>query len=91
MSMQVINEDHYVVGSVRYGAGRHTFDRNTVGTRYVLIAMRILVDPNDPNDVQQVHRLQDAIRIEQQSAGRRTAASGAIVTRPEKIHDRIPA
>jgi hypothetical protein len=69
MSMQVINEDHYVVGSVRYGAGRHTFDRNTVGTRYVLIAMRILVDPNDPNDVQQVHRLQDAIRIEQRSAG----------------------
>jgi hypothetical protein len=69
MSMQVINEDHYVVGSVRYGVGRHTFDRNTGGTRYVLIAMRILVDPNDPNDVQQVHKLQDAIRIEQQSTG----------------------
>jgi hypothetical protein len=27
MSMQVVNEDHYVVGDVRYGAGSHTFDR----------------------------------------------------------------
>jgi hypothetical protein len=69
MSMQVINEDHYVVGNVRYGAGGCTFDRNTVGTRYVLIAIRTLVDPNDPNDVQQVHKLQDAIGIEQDSAG----------------------
>jgi hypothetical protein len=69
MSMQVINEDHYVVGSVRYGAGRYGFDKNTVGTRYVLIAMRTLVDPNDSKDVEQVHRLQDAIRIEQKSVG----------------------
>jgi hypothetical protein len=69
MSMQVINEDHYVVGNVRYGAGRYSFDGNTVGTRYVLIAIRTLVDPNDPNDVQQVHKLQDAIKVEQQSAG----------------------
>ncbi len=56
MSMQGINEDHYVVGSVRYGAARHTFDKNTVGTRYMLIGMRTLVDPKDPNDVQQAGR-----------------------------------
>jgi hypothetical protein len=69
MSLQVINEDHYVVGGVRYGAGSHTLDRDSVGTRYVLIAMRTLVDPNDPGDVREVHRLQDAIKAEQAGAG----------------------
>jgi hypothetical protein len=69
MSMQVINEDHYVVGDVLYGAGSHTFDRSTIGTRYVLIAMRTLVDPNDPQDMEEVHKLQDAIRVEQESDG----------------------
>src|SRR4029077_18616608 len=38
-SMQVINEDHYVVGNVEYRPGTYTFDRKTVGTRYVLIAL----------------------------------------------------
>src|SRR5262249_36857507 len=39
-SMQVINEDHYVVGDVAYRAGTYTYDKNKVGTRYVLIALR---------------------------------------------------
>src|SRR4029078_11776262 len=29
-SMQVINEDHYVVGNVEYRPGSYTFDRNKV-------------------------------------------------------------
>jgi hypothetical protein len=69
MSMQVINQDHYVVGNVVYGAGRRTYDRKRVGTRYALIAMRTLVDPNDPKDLQEVHKLQDAIGVSQTSAG----------------------
>jgi hypothetical protein len=69
MSMQVINEDHYVVGNVLYTPGRHTLDRNTAGTRYVIVAFRTLVDPNSPKDIEQVHALQDAIKIEQKSAG----------------------
>ena len=35
-SMQVINEDHYVVGNVEYRAGRYTYDKKKVGTRYVM-------------------------------------------------------
>src|SRR5690349_13922635 len=31
-SMQVINEDHYVVGNVEYRPGSYTFDRAKVGT-----------------------------------------------------------
>ncbi|MBR1122221.1 DUF1254 domain-containing protein [Bradyrhizobium lablabi] len=69
-SMQVINEDHYVVGNVEYRPGAYQIDRKKVGTRYVLIALRTLVDPNDPKDVAQVHALQDATRISQKSPGK---------------------
>lgn len=68
MSMQVINEDHYVP-NVFYGAGTHTLTRQNVGTRYVMVAMRTLVDPNDPNDLKQVHALQDAIKVSQKAKG----------------------
>jgi hypothetical protein len=67
-SMQVISEDHYVP-LVVYEAGPHTLTREQVGTRYAAVAIRTLVDPNDPKDVQQVHALQDGIRVEQKAAG----------------------
>lgn len=68
MSMQVINEDHYVP-DVFYGAGTHTLTRENVGTRYVVVAIRTLVDPSSPDDIKQVHTLQDAITVNQRSAG----------------------
>jgi hypothetical protein len=64
MSMQVISEDHYVP-AVYYTAGAHSLTREQVGTRYVAVAIRILVDPNDPKDVAAVHALQDAIKASQ--------------------------
>ena len=64
MTMIVIDEDHYVF-TVVYGAGSHTLTRDKIGTRYALAAIRILVDPNDPKDVEQVHALQDAVKVEQ--------------------------
>jgi hypothetical protein len=69
MSMQVIDEDHYVP-AVFYGPGSHTLSRDQIGTRYVLIAIRTLVDPADPKDLDQVHVLQDAIKVEQKSQGK---------------------
>lgn len=68
MSMQVINQDHYVP-MVVYGAGAYTLDRRKAGTRYAVVGIRTLVDPADPKDVQQVHALQDAIKASQKSAG----------------------
>lgn len=68
MSMQVISEDHYVP-EVNYGAGSYTLDREKVGTRYVAVAIRTLVDPNSPDELAQVHALQDKIKVEQASAG----------------------
>lgn len=69
MSMQVINQDHYVP-AVYYGAGSHTLTRKGVGTRFVAVAVRTLVDPANPKDVQQVHALQDAIKVSQKSVGK---------------------
>ena len=64
LTMIVIDEDHYVF-TVVYGAGRHTLTREQIGTRYAVAAIRILVDPNDPKDVELVHALQDAVKVEQ--------------------------
>jgi len=63
MSLLAINEDHYVP-VVSYG-GATTFTKEQVGTRYLAIAIRTFVDPSDPKDVELVHALQDAIKIEQ--------------------------
>lgn len=68
-SMLVINEDHYVVGDVEYDAGTYTYDKEEVGTRYVLFGLRTLVDPESPEDVRQVHSLQDAIKITPTGSG----------------------
>jgi hypothetical protein len=67
-SMFVVNQDHYVV-SVVYGAGRYTIRRIRAGTRYILVALRTLVDPSNPQDVEQVHALQDAVKTEQKNPG----------------------
>ena len=69
MSLQVINEDHYVP-AVYYRPGSHTLTRDAVGTRYVVAAIRTLADPADPKDLAQVHALQDAIKISQSSPGK---------------------
>jgi hypothetical protein len=64
MSMQVIDEDQYT-SEVAYGGGVHSFNRQAIGTRYLVLAVRTLVDPNDPKDVAAVHALQDAMKIDQ--------------------------
>jgi hypothetical protein len=69
MSTQLIDEDHYVP-AVFYGAGSHALSKDQIGTRYVMLAVRTLVDPADPKDIDQVHALQDAIKVEQTNPGK---------------------
>ena len=57
-------EDEYSLPAA-YGAGKHTVTKMQVGTRYVLVGVRTLVDPGDAADVEKVHALQDAIKVEQ--------------------------
>jgi hypothetical protein len=68
MSLMAINEDHYIL-DVAYGAGSHTYTKDKVGTRYLLIGIRTFVDPANPEDVAQVHALQDRIKVEQKNFG----------------------
>lgn len=68
MSLQAISEDHYA--RTFYGAEPRTFTRENVGTRYLVAAIRTLVDPADPEDVKKVHVLQDAIKVSQKSPGK---------------------
>ena len=69
MSLIVLDEDQYTP-AVYYGAGSHTFTRQKIGTRYLMLALRTLVDPSDPKDVQQANALQDAVKIKQRNAGK---------------------
>jgi hypothetical protein len=64
LSALVINQDHYNP-QVFYGAGSHTLTGENVGTRYAMVGVRVLVDPNDPEDMKQANALQDAITISQ--------------------------
>lgn len=68
MSMEVFDEDEYVP-QVVYGAGSHSYSKDTIGTRYVMLAVRILVNADDPGDLKRVNALQDAITVEQTSTG----------------------
>lgn len=69
MAMMVVNEDHYVP-EVVYRPGAYTFTREKIGTRYVGMAVRTFVNPNDTTDVKVVHALQDAIKAEQKEVGK---------------------
>jgi hypothetical protein len=67
-SMVVINEDHYIK-QVAYDAGEYVLTREKIGTRYVQVAFRTLVDPADLEDVKAVHAIQDKIMTRQSSPG----------------------
>jgi hypothetical protein len=69
MSLQIINEDHYIP-FVAYDHTPHTLTEKNVGTRYAVAAIRTLVDPNDPKDLDEVHKLQDAIKVSQKDPGK---------------------
>ena len=87
--MQVISEDHYTP-MVVYKPGRTTLTKDKVGTRYVFVAVRILVDPNDAKDLAQVHALQDALKVEQKAVGRFEAPNWDLAQQ-KKIRDALEA
>lgn len=68
MSMQVFDQDEYTP-MVVYGKGSYTLTREKIGTRYTMTGLRILVNPDDPKDVDEVHGLQDAVKVTQKSPG----------------------
>jgi len=67
MSVMVVNQDHYV-NRVFHRPGTHELTASEFGTRYVLAAARVLVDPADPDDVAAVNALQDRFGLQANSA-----------------------
>ncbi len=62
-SVMVVNEDHFI-NVILHDAGRHLLTQDECGSRYVLLAVRTLVDPADPEDIAEVGRLQDQTILE---------------------------
>src|SRR6478735_1817344 len=73
LSAMVVNRDHYV-NAVLHEPGGHELTTERYDTDYVLVAIRTLVDPADPDDVVAVNALQDRIAL--------TAASARPFTAP---------
>jgi hypothetical protein len=67
-SMQVVNEDQYTP-MVVYTPGKYTLTKDKMGTRYVFVVVRTLVDSEDPEDIKKVNAIQQEIKVEQKSAG----------------------
>jgi hypothetical protein len=63
LTVEVIDEDHYAY-EVFTKPGKYSFSENDVGTRYAVLAIRVFVNPDDPDDVAAAHALQDAFAIE---------------------------
>lgn len=63
ISVWVVSQDHFGPVILR-DPGEHLLTRELVGTDYAALIVRILVDPNSPEDVAEVNRLQDALNID---------------------------
>jgi hypothetical protein len=64
MSLQVFDQDQYTHG-VHYAPGEVVLTRENIGTRYVMLGLRTLVNPLDPADMEAVHKVQDQVKVVQ--------------------------
>lgn len=67
-SMQIVNEDQYTP-MVVYKPGKYTLTQKKMGTRYVFVVVRTLVNSEDPEDVKKVNAIQQQLKAEQKSVG----------------------
>lgn len=69
MMAQVIDEDHYT-RDIAYAPGAKTYTKEQIGTRYLVVIIRTLVDPQSEADIKEVHALQDGIKVAQAAVGK---------------------
>jgi hypothetical protein len=67
LSVMVINEDHYI-NKVFHDAGEYELATADFDSSHVLVAVRVLVDPADAEDVAAVNALQDRFQFSARSA-----------------------
>ena len=87
-AMLMVTEDHYMP-MILHDAGSYTFERKQFDTRYVLAEFRTFVDPNDPKDIEQVHALQDAIKVNQPGGPGRLELPNWDETSLKKVRDAL--
>ena len=61
MSMQVLNQDHYMF--VEAKPGTYELTEEEVGTPFAYITIRTFIDVLDPDDLAKAHAAQDAIEL----------------------------
>lgn len=67
LSAMVVNQDHHI-NRVIHAPGEHTLTVEEFGSPYVVLAVRILVDPQDAADIEAVVALQDRLGLHAESA-----------------------
>ncbi|MDC8784571.1 DUF1214 domain-containing protein [Roseateles koreensis] len=67
-SMLVFNQGHYIQ-RVIYEPGTYTFTQEEMGSRYIQVTIRTLVNPNDPADIEAMRKAQDAVQVIQSNPG----------------------
>ncbi|SDB59391.1 Protein of unknown function [Bauldia litoralis] len=66
-SMMVVNQQNYIP-AVYLDSGRFELTKEKFGSDHVWVVIRTLVDSNSPEDLKEVHALQDGIKVEAKSA-----------------------
>jgi hypothetical protein len=67
LSAMIVNNDHYI-NAIYHDAGTYELIEADHGTRYVMVGVRILADPNDPADLAEVVALQNLLGLTAGSA-----------------------
>ncbi|WP_203581003.1 DUF1214 domain-containing protein [Microbacterium hibisci] len=67
LSAMVVNENHHI-NAVFHDAGSHELSIDRFGSAHVVVALRILVDPNDAADVAAVGDLQNQVGLSARSS-----------------------
>lgn len=63
LSVMVIDEDHYVK-RIFHEPGTYHLTAEEIGTPYAAFGARVLLDENDPADLDRVHAIQDGLSLE---------------------------
>lgn len=67
VSVMIVNQDHYI-NEILHDPGVYRLSVDRHQTPYVLAAARVLVDPNDPSDLNIVAAIQDGFALTAESA-----------------------
>ncbi|MFT5140819.1 MAG: hypothetical protein ACI9CB_002484 [Rhodothermales bacterium] len=67
-SLMLVSQDHSIPAAI-YEPGSYTFTQEEIGTRYLTVVFRTLVNANDANDIKLANAIQDQIIVKQENAG----------------------